>query len=185
MFRCPYSYSHINSDSPSTSFPSTSQSVTLCLSITISLTVPCILTSPYFLSLHFSFPHSSLAWIPRQMVHASRCSPPSLSEGKTKAGSKANKICWRVPKETNREVHGTINPGSVQGQAFYWQVESMCTGGQRKKSTKGQRLLSGSHHNAKERIWHHSSWYAIETIWCARSDCLRSQTVQLLNLSIE
>ncbi len=55
--------------------------------------------SPHpFSSLPFSFPHSSLAWVPRQMVHASRCSPPSLSKGKTKAGSKANKICWRVPE---------------------------------------------------------------------------------------
>ena len=60
----------------------------------LSLAVPCILTSPYFSSLPVSFPHSSLAWVPRQMVHASRCSPTqSLEMGKTKPGSKANKSC--------------------------------------------------------------------------------------------
>lgn len=62
----------------------------------LSFSEPCIITTPSFL-FDFSFPHSCLACVPRQMVHASRCSPPSPCEGKTKPGCKANKICLRVP----------------------------------------------------------------------------------------
>lgn len=42
-------------------------------------------------SLHVSFPHSSLAWVPRQMVHASRCSPPSLSKEKQRLDPRQTK----------------------------------------------------------------------------------------------
>lgn len=43
----------------------------------LSFSEPCILTTPSFL-FDFSFPHSCLACVPRQMVHASRCSPPPV-----------------------------------------------------------------------------------------------------------
>lgn len=62
----------------------------------LSFSEPCILTTPSFL-FDFSFPHSCLACVPRQMVHASRCSPPVHVKEKQSLDAKQTKSAWGCP----------------------------------------------------------------------------------------
>lgn len=118
MFPCPYSSSHSNRFTSTSLSPSVDPSLSYSTSPSL---FPVSSPHPFFLPSLSPSLHFSLAWVPRQMVHASRCSPPNLSQGKTKAESKQNLM--------SREVHSTINPGFDQRPAFYRQVGGKHTGG--------------------------------------------------------
>lgn len=139
MFRCPYSYSRSDSVLTLLLHPDGSPSLHPSL---FPPPLPLCALHPHLTllsSLPVSFPHSSLAWVPRQMVRASRCSPTQpLEMGKTKPGSKANKSCWR---ETSREVHGTIDLWFDRGRAFHRQVGRKHTGGHKKEIDQSQRPI--------------------------------------------
>lgn len=106
----------------------------------LSFSEPCILTTPSFL-FDFSFPHSCLACVPRQMVHASRCSPPQSMWRKNKAWMQSKQNLLEGAHEIRREVHCTINHRCNHGSPFYRQVERTHAGDYKNKTYRQQSLL--------------------------------------------
>lgn len=135
MFCCSYSYSHSNgaltllppvslqhpNQSPSV-YPSLSHSTSPSLS-TVSSPLFFLSTSP---SLILLWPESQGRW----SIQADAPHPVSR-KGKNKGWIQSKQNLLEGARETNREVHGTINPGSDRAPDFYRQAERKHTGGRK------------------------------------------------------
>lgn len=130
--RCPYSYRHSNDA------PSTSQSVTLFIHH-LSLSVSRLLTSSYFFFPSFFSGLSPKADGPCEQMLPTQ----SLKREKQKAGSKTNKICWRVPRRRAGKFVVQLILDLITGWLFYQQVERKHTGGRKNKSTNDKDFFLG------------------------------------------